>query len=732
MGGFNGADYIGLEDGVASSTTVGNKIKKVSLIPLIFLIFYEVSGGPFGIEDTVGAAGPLLALVGFLVFPLIWSVPEALITSEMGTMFPENGGYVVWVSSALGEYWGFQQGWMKWLSGVIDNALYPVLFLDYLKSAIPALSHGYPRVLAVLGLTGGLTFMNYRGMVIVGWVAVLLGAVSILPFAVMALISIPKLKPSRWVVVDLHGVNWGLYLNTLFWNLNYWDSISTLAGEVENPRKTLPKALFYALIFVVAAYFFPLLAGTGAIPLDQSLWSDGYFSDVAKLIGGAWLSWWIQGAAAMSNMGMFVAEMSSDSFQLLGMAERGMVPEFFGKRSRHGTPWVGILFSASGVILLSWLSFDEIVAAENFLYCFGMILEFIAFVMLRIKQPNAPRPYKVPVGTIGCIFMCIPPTILICVVLALSSVKVMVVSLIAVAIGLVLQPALKFAEKKSWLKFSILKRLPVKTLLRFRCVCNWMKETIGENSFMLAHLSRQNPVFFVQSDNATHERAFFVLDPNSLPLIAPLTNPFGESCILGTLHGVVCLYDNTTGLHLWNPSTHQSFVPPLPQITNFTCSSNDHYYICAFWIDPSTRDFKVIVCHSPDMDIQLEAVLYNSVEGRWMVLPVERQIPNFWFVRKGNSANPALMIGAMAYWIFLYAEFPDTRMARRAVDPAREYLQDVSLQHILEAKWFMGSSYLTTLFKLLSFCDISVITLTSKIEKRDSLALPDISLWQMA
>ena len=82
----------------------------------------------------------------------------------------------------------------------------------------------------------------------------------------------------------------------------------------------------------------------------------------------------------MSNMGMFVAEMSSDSFQLLGMAERGMLPEFFGKRSRYGTPLIGILFSASGVFLLSWLSFQEIVAAENFLYCFGMILEFIAFV----------------------------------------------------------------------------------------------------------------------------------------------------------------------------------------------------------------------------------------------------------------------------------------------------------------------------------------------------------------
>ncbi|KAL2348806.1 hypothetical protein Fmac_002806 [Flemingia macrophylla] len=457
MGEFTGGEYVTVGE---LPSPMANHSRKVSVLPLVFLIFYEVSGGPFGVEDTVNAAGPLLALLGFLVFPLIWSVPEALITAEMGTMFPENSGYVVWVTSALGPYWGFQQGWMKWLSGVIDNALYPVMFLDYLKSGIPALGGGLPRVVATWGLTIVLTYLNYRGMTIVGWVAVCLGVFSLVPFVVMGLLAIPDLKPSRWAVTNLNDINWNLYLNTLFWNLNYWDSISTLAGEVENPKKTLPKALFYAVILVVLGYFFPLLIGTGAVAVDRNLWTDGYFSEIALIIGGAWLRWWLQAAAAMSNMGMFVAEMSSDSFQLLGMAERGLLPEFFSKRSRHGTPLIGILFSASGVVLLSWLSFQEIVAAENFLYCFGMILEFISFILLRIKHPNASRPYKIPGGTAGAILMCIPPTILICVVLFFSTLKIMVISLIAMAVGLVMQPCLKFMEKKRWMKFSHNSELP--------------------------------------------------------------------------------------------------------------------------------------------------------------------------------------------------------------------------------------------------------------------------------
>ncbi|TKY50727.1 polyamine transporter [Spatholobus suberectus] len=144
---------------------------------------------------------------------------------------------------------------MKWLSGVIDNALHPVLFLHYLESAIPALGGGFSRVVVVLVLVFVLTYMNYRGLTIVGWAAILLGVFSLLPFLVMGIIAVPRIKPTRWLMVDLKKVNWGLYLNTLFWNLKYWDSISTLAGEVKNPSKTLPRALFYAVMLVVLGDF---------------------------------------------------------------------------------------------------------------------------------------------------------------------------------------------------------------------------------------------------------------------------------------------------------------------------------------------------------------------------------------------------------------------------------------------------------------------------------------------
>ncbi|KAL3519064.1 hypothetical protein ACH5RR_021653, partial [Cinchona calisaya] len=141
--------------------------KKLALIPLIFLIYFEVAGGPYGEEAAVGAAGPLLAILGFLIFPFIWSIPEALVTAELETTFPGNGGFVIWAHKAFGPFWGSLMGSWKLLSGVINLASYPVICVDYLKQVLPVFSSGFPRYLAILFSTLFLSFLNYTGLTVV-------------------------------------------------------------------------------------------------------------------------------------------------------------------------------------------------------------------------------------------------------------------------------------------------------------------------------------------------------------------------------------------------------------------------------------------------------------------------------------------------------------------------------------------------------------------------------------
>lgn len=77
-------------------------------------------------------------------------------------------------------------------------------------------------------------------------------------------------------------------------------------------------------------------------------------------LGGSWLSWWMVAAAAVSQIGQFEAEMSSDSFQLLGMAERGFLPSILAKRSRYDTPTLGIILSSLGILTLSIFDFTQV------------------------------------------------------------------------------------------------------------------------------------------------------------------------------------------------------------------------------------------------------------------------------------------------------------------------------------------------------------------------------------
>ena len=84
------------------------------------------------LEDLVKHTGYTLALVVVLVVPFVWSLPTALMVSELSSAIPEEGGFYAWVRRGLGPFWGFQEAWLSLVSSIFDMALYPVLFCTYL------------------------------------------------------------------------------------------------------------------------------------------------------------------------------------------------------------------------------------------------------------------------------------------------------------------------------------------------------------------------------------------------------------------------------------------------------------------------------------------------------------------------------------------------------------------------------------------------------------------------
>ena len=136
------------------------------------------------------------------------------------------------------------------------------------------------------------------------------------------------------------------------------------------------------------------------------------------------------------------------------MADRGILPRALGVRSVHGSPTIGILMPATGVCVLSALSFSEVVEIVNLLYCFGQIIEFAAFVQLRISHAHMTRSFRIPVNTLGAAVLLSFPLAFICVVISFSSPTNLIRSVVVSLLGVVVYYLLKLAKDRHWCKFN--------------------------------------------------------------------------------------------------------------------------------------------------------------------------------------------------------------------------------------------------------------------------------------
>jgi len=152
---------------------------------------------------------------------------------------------------------------------------------------------------------------------------------------------------------------------------------------------------------------------------------------------------------------MFEAQLSSGAYQLLGMADLGLLPSAFARRAtRFRTPWVAIAASSAVTLGVSFLAFDDVVATANFLYGLGTLLEFAAFLWLRARRPEIKRPYRVPLPLPVLVAMCAVPSVFLVYVCAVAGRRVLALAGALTALGAGLHGAMRLSRSKKWLRFN--------------------------------------------------------------------------------------------------------------------------------------------------------------------------------------------------------------------------------------------------------------------------------------
>jgi amino acid transporter len=391
-----------------TGTTTKRLLKPLSLVAVIFL---TVSGGPYGLEPLLQFAGKNGALLLLMVVPFLWDVPAILTVLELNSMMPVNGGYYKWVNRALGLRWAFYEGWWSWLYSFTDLAIYPVLFVTYLSFFFPDIAaYKIPVCLLVIWGSAGL---NILGIVPVGRVSLILGTIVLVPFFI--LFGVSFLSPAMHFAtpaLSLNGVGFtsiGMGLYTVMWNFLGWDNTTTYAGEVDKPVRSYLISMGVSFIVVVVVYLLTTYV-TQNSGVDLKELTDKGYPLLGVTIAGRWLGILLSIGGMASALGIFSAVILSISRVPKALAEDKLLPKVLGvTHKRFNTPYLAIIVCAVIVSFMVLWTFTDLLVIDVILYGAGLFLEFISLIVLRVNEPDAPRPFKIPLNVFGLSLMMLLP-----------------------------------------------------------------------------------------------------------------------------------------------------------------------------------------------------------------------------------------------------------------------------------------------------------------------------------
>lgn len=396
--------------------TITRKKTKLGVWSIVPVMYVLVSSGGWGSEDLIGTCGPGLALLMFILVPFIWAYPFSLIVAELSSAYPEEGGIYAWVYRILGKKAAFFSGWCNTLVGLSDPCIYVVLMVSYVQWILPFEMGKIASWIICVILIWIIAFLNIRGIKLMSDISTVASIIILIPFLIMTVMALFQMDHSP-VTPFLpegeslfHAAGSGMLL-ILWLNLGYND-VSSMAGEIEDADKVIPKAIIRTVPVVNLVYIisiFPALAAVG----NWADWSSEgpiSFVEAGAAIGGPILGVAFVISAVVSNFSLTFNYIGAYSRVPFVMSERNQFFKSFAKRHpKYDTPYIAIICTAVVCSIISYGSFIQIVDITMTLFAVPTILMFISAIKLRLTEPDVSAHYKVPLkGPLFVIFALIP------------------------------------------------------------------------------------------------------------------------------------------------------------------------------------------------------------------------------------------------------------------------------------------------------------------------------------
>ncbi|KAG5510111.1 hypothetical protein JKF63_07007 [Porcisia hertigi] len=390
------------EEEAAAAQPPGRPLSTVLLTGLMYIC--TVSGA-YGIEESVQGGGVFLTIIIIIVIPLVMGVPTVLVVAELASAVPSNAGFLMWIKLAFHRTVYLSFAIMSLVYIAVDNALYPVMFSEYLCESISC-SETKEKLLR-LGMLLFTYVLNVLGVETVGMVSVVLAVFTVSPFVLMFLMQ--QLSTGfyvNWAAVAYipPSIQWSAFISTASWCLSGLEQAGAVVEEVKDSEKTIIKSLIPLLELAIITYVPPIITGASVTkgPIDLSQWDTGYWADVSLQVGGETLKFITVLGGVLSAFGLTLAALCTTTRIISGIALTEVFPGKIGvwlsrRNERFGTyHWSLTLNTILTGIFSTVLGFGSLVLVDQCLYGIRVVAILLSFYRFRKLYPHLPRPFRVP------------------------------------------------------------------------------------------------------------------------------------------------------------------------------------------------------------------------------------------------------------------------------------------------------------------------------------------------
>lgn len=341
------------------------------------------------------------------IFLLLWvagglyALMGALSMAELGAMIPRSGGQYVFVRRGLGEYPGFIVGWSDWISTAGTAALVSMVFAEYTVQLLPKLAP-YQSLLAltIIAVFTAILWSGIRTGDRTQRITSLFKALGLIGLAVACLVV-----SGRAPAAPTQAMPQGAALLTalvvsvqaVIYTYDGWNGTFYFSGELTDPGREIPRATIFGVVSVMAVYLMLNIAFLKAVPIGTMAGDPFVAATAARVVFGSAGDVVIRIIVVVGMLSAVNSCLLMASRVPFAMAEDGIISRVATRVSASGTPRVTLLASAlvAAAFILSG-TFNQVLALLAFFFVLNYAMSFTSLFVLRAREPNAPRPYRVP------------------------------------------------------------------------------------------------------------------------------------------------------------------------------------------------------------------------------------------------------------------------------------------------------------------------------------------------